>query len=143
MQNIQKYKKKIFNLLEKISTNQKDKFFKVAQEFYKTYKKNGMIYIFGTGHSHMLAEEGHFRAGGFAPICPILNSSLMLHEHTIFSSVLERTEGVATNLIKKYNIESRDILVIFTNSGVNQAPLEASYIAKKLKCKTVGVSSVS
>ena len=143
MQNIQKYKKEIINLLEKISSNQKDKFFKVAQEFYKTYKKNGMIYIFGTGHSHMLAEEGHFRAGGFAAICPILNSSLMLHEDTIFSSVLERTEGVATNLIKKYNIESKDILVIFTNSGVNQAPLEASYIAKKLKCKTVGVSSES
>ena len=143
MQNIQKYKKEVFNLLEKISSNQKDKFFKVAQEFYKTYKKNGMIYIFGTGHSHMLAEEGHFRAGGFAAICPILNSSLMLHEDTIFSSVLERTEGVATNLIKKYNIESKDILVIFTNSGVNQAPLEASYIAKKLKCKTVGVSSES
>ena len=143
MQNIQKYKKEVFNLLEKISSNQKDKFFTVAQEFYKTYKKNGMIYIFGTGHSHMLAEEGHFRAGGFAPICPILNSSLMLHEDTIFSSVLERTEGVATNLIKKYNIESKDILVIFTNSGVNQAPLEASYIAKKLKCKTVGVSSES
>ena len=91
----------------------------------------------------MLAEEGHFRAGGFAAICPILNSSLMLHEDTMFSSVLERTEGVATNLIKKYNIESKDILVIFTNSGVNQAPLEASYIAKKLKCKTVGVSSES
>jgi uncharacterized phosphosugar-binding protein len=143
MQNIQKYKKEIFNLLEKISSNQKEKFFKVAQEFYKTYKKNGMIYIFGTGHSHMLAEEGHFRAGGFAPICPILNSSLMLHEDTIFSSVLERTEGVATNLIKKYNIESKDILIIFTNSGVNQAPLEASYIAKKIKCKTVGVSSES
>lgn len=143
MQNIQKYKKEIFNLLEKISSNQKNKFLKVAQEFYKTYKKNGMIYIFGTGHSHMLAEEGHFRAGGFAPICPILNSSLMLHEDTIFSSVLERTEGVATNLIKKYNIESKDILVIYTNSGVNQAPLEASYIAKKLKCKTVGVSSES
>ena len=143
MQNIQKYKKEVFNLLEKISSNQKDKFFKVAQEFYKTYKKNGMIYIFGTGHSHMLAEEGHFRAGGFAPICPILNSSLMLHEDTLFSSVLERTDGVASNLIKKYNIESKDILVIFTNSGVNQAPLEASYIAKKLKCKTVGVSSES
>ena len=143
MRNLQKYKKEIINLLEKISSNQQNKFFKVAQEFYKTYKKNGMIYIFGTGHSHMLAEEGHFRAGGFAAICPILNSSLMLHEDTIFSSVLERTEGVATNLIKKYNIESKDILVIFTNSGVNQAPLEASYIAKKLKCKTVGVSSES
>ena len=31
--------------------------------------------------------------------------------------------------------------MIFTNSGVNQAPIEASYFAKKIKCKTVGVSS--
>ena len=143
MRNIIKYQGEIFKRLDKISRNQKDKFLKVAEEFYKTYKKNGMIYIFGTGHSHILAEEGHFRAGGFAPICPILNSSLMLHENTIFSSVLERTEGVASNLIKKYNIETKDILVIYTNSGVNQAPLEAAYFAKKLKCKTVGISSES
>jgi uncharacterized phosphosugar-binding protein len=143
MQNIIKYQREIFKRLDKISYNQKNKFLKVAEEFYKTYKKNGMIYIFGTGHSHILAEEGHFRAGGFAPICPILNSSLMLHENTIFSSVLERTEGVASNLIKKYNIETKDILVIYTNSGVNQAPLEAAYFAKKLKCKTVGISSES
>ncbi len=141
MQNILKYQREIFKLLDRISSNQKHKFLKVAKEFYKAYRNNGMIYIFGTGHSHILAEEGHFRAGGFAPICPILNSSLMLHEDTIFSSVLERTEGVASNLIKKYNIESKDILVIFTNSGVNQAPLEAAYVANKLKCKTVGISS--
>ena len=64
-----------------------------------------MIYIFGTGHSHMLAEEGHFRAGGFAPICPILNSDLMLHKNTIVSSVLERRAGVASKLLKKYKIK--------------------------------------
>ncbi|MBT3901719.1 MAG: sugar isomerase domain-containing protein [Pelagibacteraceae bacterium] len=143
MQNIKKYQNEIFNLLDKITLNQKKIFTKVAKEFYQTYKKNGMVYIFGTGHSHMLAEEGHFRAGGFAPICPILNSSLMLHENTIFSSVLERREGIASNLIKKYNIKSKDILVIFTNSGVNQAPLEAAHFAKNLKCKTVGISSES
>ena len=43
----------------------------------------------------------------------------------------------------KIKPSSKDILLIFTNSGVNQAPIEASYIAKKLKCKTVGVSSES
>ena len=141
MQNINRYHKEVSKLLEEILSKQKNKFKKIASEFFKTYKKDGMIYIFGTGHSHMLAEEGHFRAGGFAPICPILNSSLMLHEDTTFSSVLERTEGVATKLINKYNITENDILVIFTNSGVNQAPLEAAYLAKKIKCKTVGVSS--
>ena len=70
------YENKICQLLKKISTQENKKIITVANEFFKTYKKNGMIYLFGTGHSHMIAEEGHFRAGGFAPICPILHSSL-------------------------------------------------------------------
>ena len=32
--------------------------------------------------------------------------------------------------------------MIFTNSGVNQAPLEAALYAKEVKCKTIGVSSL-
>ena len=48
MQNILKYQREIFKLLDRISSNQKHKFLKVAKEFYKTYKNNGMIYIFGT-----------------------------------------------------------------------------------------------
>ena len=115
------YENKICQLLKKISNKENKKIITVANEFFKTYKKNGMIYLFGTGHSHMIAEEGHFRAGGFAPICPILHSSLMLHENTNLSAVLERTDGIATNILEKYNINTKDILVIFSNSGVNHA----------------------
>ena len=141
MKQIIKYQKEIDKNIKKIIINQKNILINVSKLFYKTYKNNGMIYIFGTGHSHMLAEEGHFRAGGFAPICPILNSSLMLHENTVLSSTLERTAGIATELLKKYNIKSNDVVVIYTNSGVNQAPIEAAYFAKKIKCKSVGISS--
>ena len=35
------------------------------------------IFVFGTGHSHMVAEEGHYRAGGLACVVPILFSSLI------------------------------------------------------------------
>ena len=69
---------------------------------YKTYKNDGLIYLFGTGHSHMLAEDGHFRAGGFAPICPILSTNIMLHESATLSSKIERTEGIATQILNKY-----------------------------------------
>ena len=90
----------------------------------------------------MLAEEGHFRAGGFAPVCPILFSGLMLHEGSILSSEIERTPGITTSVLKDYKIKSNDILVVFTNSGVNQAPLEAALYAKKLNCFTIGISSL-
>ena len=36
----------------------------------KTVQAGGLVYLFGTGHSHMLCEEGHYRAGGLAPVCP-------------------------------------------------------------------------
>ena len=32
----------------------------------------GFLFTFGTGHSHMLAEEIFYRAGGLARVCPIL-----------------------------------------------------------------------
>ncbi len=75
-----------------------------------------MIYIFGTGHSHMLAEEGHYRAGGLAPVCPVLFSALMLHEGAVASTQLERTSGLAPALLLRYNVqpgEARDTVSNF------------------------------
>ena len=73
-------KSNFFNLVEKnlrkIKESQSEKINIVSKMFYETYKNNGLIYLFGTGHSHMLAEDGHFRAGGFAAICPILSTNI-------------------------------------------------------------------
>ena len=38
------------------------------------------VFVFGTGHSHMLAEEVHYRAGGLAITVPVLSAFTMLHE---------------------------------------------------------------
>ena len=140
--NLKLFEKLVIKNINKIIAHERNNILKAAHLFYDVYKDKGMIFIFGTGHSHMMAEEGHFRAGGFAPICPILLSSLMLHEGANLSGVIERKEDITSNLLEKYNITSKDALVIFTNSGVNQAPLEAAYYGKKIKCKTVGISSL-
>jgi len=127
--------------LKKIIKTQHKKIKKIAKLFFETYKKEGMIYIFGTGHSHMMAEEGHFRAGGFAPICPILSPDLMLHESATLSSTIERTEKISTKLLSKYNISSNDILMIYSNSGVNQSPVEAAIYGKEISSTVISVVS--
>ena len=106
--NIKIFQKKVIKNIQDIIKYQQPKILKSAKFFYNTYKNKGMIYIFGTGHSHMMAEEGHFRAGGFAPICPILCSSLMLHESASLSSTIERTEEqnkkrITISFLKKNN----------------------------------------
>ena len=141
-QNVKKFESIVIENIKKIVKSQQNRIIETAKQFYITYKNDGMIYIFGTGHSHMMAEEGHFRAGGFAPICPILFSGLMLHEGANLSSLVERTEGITESVLKQYKINSNDLLVIFTNSGVNQAPLEAAFYAKSINCKSIGISSL-
>ena len=139
---IKKYIDEISKSTKSILIKQNKILSQVADLFCKTYFNDGMIYVFGTGHSHMIAEEGHFRAGGFAPMCPILSSSTMLHESATFSSKIERTKGIASQLLNKYKITSNDIVIIISNSGVNQAPIEAAIYAKNKKCKVIGISSL-
>jgi uncharacterized phosphosugar-binding protein len=85
-----------------------------------------LIYLFGTGHSHMLAEEGHYRAGGLACVVPILDPALMLHEGAVESTRREREFGVAQGILSRYPIGAVDVLVVFSNSGVNAVPVEAA-----------------
>ena len=53
-------------------------------------RRDAIVHIFGTGHSHLLAEEALYRAGGLAPVNAILDPGLMLREGAPASTRLER-----------------------------------------------------
>ena len=131
----------IIKLLKKIHKKNNKKFVQAAKYFYNSYKKNGLIYIFGTGHSHLISLDGHYRAGGLAAICPILDEKIMLHKNALKGSAHERTPGVSNKILKKYDITSTDTFVVFSNSGVNHAPIEAAKYALKKGCKVIAISS--
>jgi len=100
-----------------------------------------LIYLFGTGHSHMLAEEGHYRAGGIAAVVPVLATALMLHEGAVESTRREREMGLAAKVLAQYPIEAGDVLVIFSNSGVNAVPVEAARYGRSRGVTVIAVTS--
>lgn len=102
---------------------------------------DGLVYIFGTGHSHMLAEEAHYRAGGLALTVPILSTPLMLHESAVASTAFERMPGLAASVLRRYPIGSSDVLVVVSNSGVNAAIVEAAEAGKTLGATVIAVTS--
>ena len=104
-------------------------------------RADGLIYIFGTGHSHMLAEEGHYRAGGLACVVPVLNSIIMLHEGAVAGSALERTPGLADIVLSRYPIGANDVLVVASTSGVNAVPVEAARIGKARGATVIAITS--
>src|SRR3712207_1884819 len=77
-----------------------------------------LVHVFGTGHSHMLAEEGLYRAGGLAPVNAILESGLMLHEGAAISTRLEKLPGYSPIVANKYGFEEGDLLIVVSNSGI-------------------------
>ena len=113
----------------------------VAEQMAETIAREGRIFVFGTGHSHLLAEEAFYRAGGLAPVVPILSPMLMLHNNPERGSRLERSEGLAVPLLDWYRPEAGEMLFVFSNSGVNRLPVEMVLEAQKRELTVVAVTS--
>jgi uncharacterized phosphosugar-binding protein len=136
------YMNSVRSILDQAAETQAAAIDQAAQAIVEAIKAGGMLYLFGSGHSHMMAEEGHYRAGGLAPVIPILSTSLMLHEWSSGSSKFERTVGIAPTILARYQPTGRDVIVIFSNSGVNAAPVEMALAAKQNGMTVIGVVSL-
>jgi uncharacterized phosphosugar-binding protein len=97
------------------------------------------IYLFGSGHSHMMAEELFYRAGGLARIVPMLYEPLMLHQSAVDSTRHERDPSLAHKLLEKYPVGSGDILVIVSNSGRNPVPIELALRARQQGARVIAL----
>lgn len=93
---------------------------------------DGMIWLSGTGHSGLLAIEGHHRAGGLACVAPIIGPGLSMHERADLGTRLERLPGYAPIVVDQYPLRAGDALIVFSNSGVNAVPVEAAMRGKEL-----------
>jgi uncharacterized phosphosugar-binding protein len=67
----------------------------------------------------------------------------MLHESIPLSAKVERTPGLAADLLDRSGIKSGEILFVYSNSGVNQLPVEMALEATKRGVVTVTVGSVA
>src|SRR4051794_19226178 len=139
---IDTYFRAIGELQHRVLDAQRDLLATVAQRMADVILANGRIFVFGTGHSHMLAEEGYCRAGGLMSVQPIFYTALMLHESIPLEAKVERTLGLAVDLLDRSGIKSGEMLFVYSNSGVNQCPVEMAVEAKKRGVTVVSMSSV-
>jgi uncharacterized phosphosugar-binding protein len=101
-----------------------------------------LLYVAGSGHSHLLAEEVFYRAGGIAQAQAILDPDLMLHMGAERSTILEREEGRAERVLAEYPVGPGDIVVIASNSGRNAYPIEMALAARARGATTIALTSL-
>ena len=137
------YLRNIQNLLEKLENTQEQVIEQVAEVCANCIYNGGLLYFFGTGHSHMICEEPFYRAGGLASIYPILETDLMLHEGASKSSSYERLEGLGNAVVSHTPLGKGDVLFLISNSGRNCAVIDAALEAKKRGAVTVAITSMN
>lgn len=103
--------------------------------------EGGILHVFGTGHSHILAEELFARAGGPAFVNPILDETLMLHAGVGRSSRAERLPGYARVVLDGQDLRPQDALLVVSNSGRNPVPVEAALRGRELGLATLAITS--
>lgn len=131
----------VIKKIEAATKNQEESLEEIAAILADKVEKGGILHILGTGHSHMIAEEVFYRAGGAAFVNPILDHGLMLNDGTAKSTRLERLPGYAAAILKDVDLQAKDMFLVVSNSGRNVVPIEATNYAKEKGLFTLAISS--
>lgn len=133
----------IHDILTRFQTTQADVLQQVASAVVDRMEKGGILYVVGSGHSHMVGEEFYARAGGLACIRLIAPMELTLGEHPMKSTMVERSADYAHVILTQYKITEKDIVMIVSNSGRNGMSVELALELKKRGVPTIAFTSIA
>jgi uncharacterized phosphosugar-binding protein len=130
------------DLIERVTDQQWLNIVAAADLVADALERHGTVHAFGSGHSHLLAEELFYRAGGLVGVRPILFEGLMLHGSTRLSTSLERMPGLAAALLDDHPIAAGDVLIIASNSGRNAVASELAMAARRGGASVIAITSL-
>lgn len=117
------YYQTIMRLIAAIMRSQAEGLERAAQAIFESLRADGVLHLFGSGHSHALAEEAYHRAGGLVPVNAIQEIFLTPLTPPSVSSQLERVPGLAKTILDSHDLRRGEVLMVISNSGINALPV--------------------
>ena len=130
------------NQLDRALLNEKE-IDEVVDIFTDTIVNDGVIHVFGCGHSQMFGEELCFRTGGLACINAIKIGHYNIYPKAKLSQVMERMEGFAPAVLDTMVTSSNDTMLIVSVSGRNAAGIDMAIAAKEKGMRVIGLTSLT
>ncbi|TFG82492.1 MAG: sugar isomerase domain-containing protein [Erysipelotrichales bacterium] len=140
---LQQYASQIRDIFDKFQTTQRTVLDATGEKIVEAYVNHKRFLVFGSGHSHMIAEEFYARAGGLGYVTPVLQNELTLSDHPMKSTLIERTQAMAKVYFDLYHFEAGDVLLIASNSGRNAMPIELAKMAKEAGLTVIAFTNLS
>lgn len=136
------YLNETVKLLQSIEKQEQKSLQQAAQIIYNAIVAGGILQLYGSGHSQLLAQESFYRAGGLVAAKPISIEELMLHKGALTSSDNEKDLAKIESYWAQIDLQKNDALVVISTSGRNSVPVEIALRAKKLGIPIITLQSL-
>ncbi len=132
--------------LKQVMQTQMDTIKRTADLLARKIQANGVIHIFGSGHSRAFAMELSNRAGGLVPMHAMSFDDFLRrgvkNVDDVNDSTIERNPNIAHQLLDLYDIRDNDAAILVSNSGRNGALVEMALLLKKREIPLIVVTSM-
>ena len=136
------YVEKAFANIREVMEKQGDNITRAAGMMADAIADDKLIHVYaGGGHTTLAMGEMFFRAGGLANINPLMETALSVFNQALKYLELERTVNFGRSIVKYYDLQKDDLLIIFHNIGINPATIDAADEAKSRGVKIIAVAS--
>src|SRR5271165_4416885 len=130
------YISRLVQLAEKAAEANASAFDAASAALTATLAGDGLIHLFGSGHSVLPTQETYPRYGSYIGFNPLTDPRVMWHNILGPGGVrellwLERTEGYAEKFLDHQPLNPGDSIVIFGHSGRNASGIDTALYAKK------------
>jgi uncharacterized phosphosugar-binding protein len=109
---------------------------------------DGLVHLFGTGHSRIPVEEMFPRYGSYPGFNPMVELSMTFHTQVVGSNgqrqamFIERVPGLADVILSNFAFGPKDVMIVFSAGGRSAVPVEMARGARRLGLRVIAVTSV-
>lgn len=133
--------------IQKLKDSQLPNIVAAAKICTDTIAKSGLVFLFGSGHSRMMADEMIPRQGCFVGFYPLVelgvsNYSAIIGPNGLRGPLyLEKYEGYAEEILKSFHFGPNDAFIIISTSGIRPLVVEMALGAHARKLPVIAIVS--
>ena len=136
-------------ILDHIELTQSDALNQVADKSAAVIAEGRLVHLFGSGHSRIPLEEMFPRYGSYPGFHPIAELSLTFHTQIVGVNGqrqalhLEGVSGLAAVILDNFQLDARDLMIVFSAGGHTVVPLEMAIEARSRGMAVAAVTSLA
>jgi uncharacterized phosphosugar-binding protein len=135
-------------LLREVAETQAEAIETASQWSAEAIAADGLVHLFGTGHSRIPVEEMFPRYGSYPGFNPIVELSMTFHTQVVGANgqrqamFIERMPGLAEVILSNFSFGPKDVMMVFSAGGTTAVPVEMARGARRRGVRVVAVTSV-